>query len=131
MPADIYQKPPHINPGYAPAQCFSFSTTALTVDNILKELEGVSWETLSGGGGDRIGILELHPSQRNKIEREYTTEDTRKKAGVTYWTWNHPYSSWRFFITQLDLKGEHAVADKLHHYAEKLTGMLSSYLYYH
>ena len=107
------------------------------MDNILKELKGVSWETLSGTYYDddvlelHGGVLDLHSSQKTKIEREYTTEDDRKKTGITYWTWNHPYSSWRFLITKLDEEREHAVADKLHHHAEKLTGMLSSYLYYH
>ena len=106
------------------------------MDNILKELKGVSWETLSRGKAyDALelngGVLELHYDQTEKIEREYTTEDDRKKAGITYWTWNHPYSSWRLLITQLDWEEEHAVADKLHHHAEKLTGTLSSYLYYH
>ena len=102
------------------------------MDNILKELKGVSWKTL-GGTYTSIadGVLELYPSQKTKIEREYTTEDDRKKAGITYWTWNHPYSSWRLLITRLYLNGEHAVADKLRQYAEKLTGMLISYLYYH
>ena len=98
------------------------------MDNILKELKGVSWKTL--GGTSTIiadGVLELLYSQRTKIEREYTTEDDRKKAGITYWTWNHPYSSWRLLITRL----KHTVADKLRQYAEKSTGVLSNYLYYH
>ena len=68
------------------------------------ELKGVSWETLS----NLVGILELHSSQKEKIEKEYTTEDDRKKAGITYWTWNHPYSSWRLLITELDHEREHA-----------------------
>ena len=98
------------------------------MDNILKELKGVSWKTL-GGTLPLIadGVLELPDSQKEKIEREYSTEDERKKAGITYWTWNHPYSSWRLLITQLDHEREHSVADKLRQYAEKLTGMLSSY----
>ena len=101
------------------------------MDNILKELKGVSWKTLCGTTLITGGVLELYSSQKTKIEREYATEDECKKAGITYWTWNHPYSSWRLLITQLDWKKEHAVADKLRQYAEKLTGMLSSYLYYH
>ena len=112
------------------SRCFSFSTTALTVDNVLKELKGVSWKTLSSGAYSD-GVLELRFSPRSKIERKYTREEDRKKAGITYWTRNHPYSSWRHLITQLDLEKEHAVADKLCQFAEKLTGMLSSYLYYH
>ena len=104
------------------------------MDNILKELKGVSWETLSWGSvslsGSTIvtdGVLELQPSQKRKIEREYTTEDDRKNAGISYWTWNHPYSSWRLLIIRLDRVNEHEVAEKLRKYAEKLTGMLSSY----
>ena len=43
--------------------------------------------------------------------------------------WNNPYASWRWLITRLDWKGEHAVADQICGYAEKLTGMLGSSLY--
>jgi hypothetical protein len=98
------------------------STTALTVDNILKELKQVKWEILHD-------VLQLPYSQRRKIERKYAGETERKSERVKYWLWNYPYASWRWLITQLDREREHAVADQIPGYAEKLTGMLGSSLY--
>ena len=83
---------------------------------MLTQLKQVNWETLGG-------ILQLPSSQRRKIEAEYTGEAERKKGGVRWWIWNCPYASWRWLITRLDIKGEHAVADQIRGYAEKLTGM--------
>ena len=85
----------------------------------------MSWEKLSGGGG----VLLLYGSRRRRIEAKYTEEAERKKEGVKHWMWNSPYASWRWLITRLDWKGEHAVADQIRGYAEKLTGMLGSSLY--
>ena len=99
------------------------SPTALTVDNILKELKKVKWETLHGYGD---GVLQLSSSQKRKIEGTYAGESERKKEGVKYWLWNHPYASWRLIITKLEVEEEHAVADQIRGYAEKLTGMLGS-----
>ena len=101
----------------------SFVFTALTVDNILKELKQVNWETL------RQYVLLLPYFQLLKIEEKYAGETERKREGVKYWLWNCPYASWRMLITQLDRKKEHAVADQIRGYAEKLTGMLGSSLY--
>ena len=103
--------------------------TALTVDNVLRELKNVSWEKLSKGmslsvGTYRVpGILFLPGSQRRKIEAEYATEDQRRNAAVQFWLVSDPYASWRRLITELDAYEEHAVAKQIHHYAEKLTGM--------
>ena len=72
------------------------STTALSVDNILKELKQVKWETL------RLGILQPSLSQQLKIEEKYAVETERKREGVKYWLWNCPYASWRMLIIQLD-----------------------------
>ena len=94
------------------------------MDNILKELKEVKWETL----GD--GVLQLPLSQWYKIQEKYSGETERKREGIKYWLWNNPYASWRLLITQLDWKKEHAVADQIRGYAEKLTGMLGSSLYY-
>ena len=94
------------------------------MENVLNELKGVSWSTLCCDGLLVGGALQLSSSQRERIEREYTIEDLRKKAGVQCWIWNHPYASWRNLITGLDWEKEHAVAQKLYQYAEKLTGML-------
>ena len=92
------------------------------MDNILKELKQVKLEGLQD-------ILLLPGSQRHKIEEKYAGETERKREGVKYWLWNCPYASWRMLITRLDWKKEHAVADQIRGYAEKLTGMLGSSLY--
>ena len=92
------------------------------MDNILKELKQVKWGTLRH-------VLLLPYSQRRKIEMKYAGETERKREGVKYWLWNCPYASWRMLITQFDVHGEHAVADQIRGYAEKLTGMLGSSLY--
>ena len=82
----------------------------------------MKWEKMDG-------VLVLPLSQRLKIEAKYTGEAERKKEGVRWWIWNCPYASWRWLITRLDWKKEHAVADQIRGYAEKLTGMLGSSLY--
>ena len=92
------------------------STTALTVDNILKELKQVKWKTLQF-------VLELPNSEKCKIEEIYAGETERKREGVKYWLWNHAYASWRLLITRFDQRKEYAVADQIRGYAEKLTGM--------
>ena len=89
------------------------------MDNILKELKQVKWETL------QWDVLQLPYSQQHKIEEKYARETERKREGVKYWLWNCPYASWRMLITQLDWKEEHAVADQIHGYAEKLTGQFT------
>jgi hypothetical protein len=97
-------------------------TTALTMDNILKELKQVEWKTLKK-------LLLLPPSQWRKIERKYAGKTERKREGVKHWLWNCPYASWRILIVQLDEWDEYAVADQIREYAEKLTGMWGSSLY--
>ena len=93
------------------------------MDNILKEFKQLKWETLWED------VLQLPDSQPLKINRKYAGETERKREGVKYWLWNCPYASWRMLITQLDWEEEHAVADQIRGYAEKLTGMLGSSLY--
>ena len=103
-------------------ELYLLSITALTVDNILKQLRDVKWKTLVG---DIVGgVLQLPTSQRLKIEEMYDEETERKREGVKYWLWNCAYASWRLLITQLDVKKEHAVADQIRGYAERLTGTL-------
>ena len=92
------------------------------MDNILKELKQVEWKILQP-------VLGLHPSQQRKIEEKYAGETERKREGVKHWLWNCAYASWRLLITRLDGRREHAVADQIRGYAEKLTGMLGSSLY--
>ena len=93
------------------------------MNNILKGLKQVKWTTL------QVHVLELPTPQQFKIEEKYAGETERKREGVKHWLWNCPYASWRMLITQLDGRREHAVADQIRGYAEKLTGMLGSSLY--
>jgi hypothetical protein len=97
--------------------CLLSTIIALTVDNILKELKQVKWQRLQS-------VLELPSSQSYMIEGKYAGETERKREGVKHWLWNCPYASWRWLITHLDWQKEHAVADQIRGYAEKLTGML-------
>ena len=105
--------------------------SALTIDNVLRELKDVSWQTLSNrkqlssGAIGVFGVLQLPESQRRKIEMEYSAEDERKTAAVRYWLASDPYASWRRLIRQLNFFEEHAVAKQILHsdYAEKMTGM--------
>ena len=76
-------------------------------------LKGLQWYTL-------CDVLAIPSSQRKKIEKEFVNEDQRRTAAVNFYLHNHPYASWRNIIRRLDRYGEH---HKIHHYAEKLTGM--------
>ena len=100
------------------------SDTALTVDNVVRELKDVTWKKL-------CYVLLLPLSQQLKIENEYATENQRRNAAVHFWLFRYPYASWRRLITQLDDYGEHAVAERIRDYAEKLSGMLVSCLCCH
>ena len=115
---------------YDPSLCIPLSLpSALTVDNVLRELKDLSWQALSYGkalsdGAISLdGVLQLSKFQRLKIEAEYSTEDEWRTAAVRYWLASDPYASWRRLITQLDDFEEHAVAKQILRYAEKLTGM--------
>ena len=121
--------------------CFPFPATALTPDNVLNELKELDWKTLCNtrmviissfsSHGKLDGVLDLPVSEGRRIERLYVLEEECKSAGVLWWVDHHPLASWRLLITQLDRKGKHSLANRIHQYAEKVTGMLSSVLYYH
>ena len=106
----------------------SLLPTALTADNVLRELKDVSWTILSSNKWRGLtvlhnGVLWLPDSQRRKIESEYSTEDQQKKVAIQFWLSSDPFASWRRLIRQLDQFEEHAVAKQIGRYAEKLTGM--------
>ena len=115
--------------------CFPFPATALTPDNVLNELKELNWKILCNTSsvpfGTFDGVLELPESEGRRIERIYVSEEERKSAGVLWWVDHHPLASWRLLITQLDREGEHSLANRIHQYAEKVTGMLNSVLYCH
>ena len=111
--------------------CFPFPATALTHDNVLKGLKELDWETLCNTGSSYIinriypGVLELPESEGKRIERIHISEEERKSAGVLWWVDHHPLASWRLLITGLDWERKHSLANRIHQYAEKVTGMLS------
>ena len=120
--------------------CLPIPATALTHDNVLKELKQLNWKTLcnirtftiiTGGSGNGMssGVLDLPMSEGYRIEETYVSEEERKSAGVLWWVDHHPLASWRLLIIQLDREGKHSLANWIHQYAEKVTGMLSSVLY--
>ena len=104
---------------------------------MLKQLKEIDWQTLCDTGVRVVGsqtfpgILQLPVSLGERIEKMYVSEEEHKSEGVSFWVNNHPYSSWRLLRRRLDDKGEHSVANQIHQYAEKVTGMLSSILYCH
>ena len=100
------------------------SDTALTVDNVVRELKDITWNRM-------CDVLLLPHSQRRKIENEYATENQRRNAAVHFWLFSDPYASWRRLIRQLDDYGQHAVVERIRDYAEKLSGMLVSCLCCH
>ena len=99
-------------------------STALTVENVLNELKEVNWNTLCDGYTLIGGILELHYSQRKRIEKDFATEDERRTAAISFWLTYHPYASWRLLIHTLKVEWKHNLSAALHPYAEKLTGIL-------
>ena len=110
----------HVTP---PSLFLSPSTTALTVDNVIRELKDVTWKILCVGDSGEGGVLFLPPSQQLKIEKEYTRENQRRNVAVHFWLFNDPYASRRRLITRLDFYREHVAANCIRDYAEKLTGI--------
>ena len=105
-------------------------STALTVKNVLNELKEIGWNTLCGEKPMVVsGVLQLHPSQRRRIEKDFATDDERRTAAISFWLTYHPYASWRLLIHRLNEKSKHSLSERLHPYAEKLTGMLDCSLY--
>ena len=117
--------------------CFPFPVIAVTPNNVLNELKEVDWKILCDTSSNIYGlkyfhgILEIPQSEGQRIERMYVSEEEHKSAGVLFWVDHHPLASWRLLITQLDIYGKCSVANRIHQYAEKVTGMLSSILYCH
>ena len=97
---------------------FLFILPAITVDNVFKVLEDVKWDTLCVGYMYTGGVLDLPNSMHQKLAKK----KNRRRRAVDFWVSNHPYASWRLLITQLDQEEEYAVADKIRHYAETVTG---------
>ena len=95
------------------------SATALTVNNVVKELKDLDWYIL-------CHVLSLSGSQKERIERENATEDERRNVAVSFCLTYHSYASWRLLILKLVKWGKPSLSERLHPYAEKVTGMFDS-----
>ena len=97
------------------------NTTALTVVNIRRAVQGLEWR--------RLGVvLRIPDSILNGISMGHATDDKREAAAIQYWILHDPLASWRRLIDQLHEWDEHDRATRIYHYAEELTGM---YMYIH
>ena len=94
-----------------------FNATALTVNNVVKVVEEVEWDTLC------YDILHVPSSKRREIENECSTDKDRKTSGVKWWITNDPLASWRRLTDRLYNCREDTIADKIRHYCEDVTGM--------
>ena len=98
-----------------------FHTTALTVRNISKVLEGVEWERL-------CRILDISDSKREELEVSLPSDDQRREGTIKWWITTDPLASWRRIVDQLYrwwgfTNEELALGDMLRHCCEELTGM--------
>jgi len=74
---------------------------------------------------DLCRCLCVPDSKSNEIETQCPAEN-RRRVLVDWWFSTDPAPSWRRLIQQLDLKSTtHNTADKIHHNAEPVEGMLS------
>ena len=75
-------------------------------------------------------ILEIPAAQLAELRSAHHSTDEQEAAVVQYWLLRDPLASWRRLIYQLDGRaglpgyGHYGdIADRIHHYAEELTGM--------
>ena len=94
-----------------------FNATALTVNNVMKVVEEVEWDTLCDF------ILRVPSSKRREIENECSTDKDRKISSIKWWIMNDPLASWRRLTDQLYTWYKDTIADKIRHYCEDVTGM--------
>ena len=98
---------------------FSLNDTALTVNNIIEAIQGLDWRKFGR-------TLYIPDSKLDEISQEYVTDKQRETAVVRYWLLRDPLASWRRIIHELYLDDEEEQADRIHHYAEELTGMYTT-----
>ena len=90
---------------------------ALTVANIRRAVQGLEWRRLGGM------ILEIPDFILDEISKEHTTDDQHEGAVIHSWMLHDPLASWRRLIERLHWCHEDDHANRISHYAEKLTGM--------
>ena len=98
---------------------YLFFSIALTTENVLRVLKEVWWAGL-------CSILSIPNSQQKKIVKKFGIEVQGRTAAVSFYLQNYPHASWRNIIRSLDWRHQH---HEIHHYAEKLTGMLKMCFY--
>ena len=87
-----------------------------TRKNILRAVEEVE-------DTDKLGLyLGVPKSERDKIQREFSSEVQQKKAFISYFFEHDPVASWRSVIRALDGMGQTGAADAIRHLAETLLG---------
>ena len=97
--------------------CVHSNATALTVDNITSNLNGIDWWKI---GRD---VLRLPKSKFNEITKQFSGDDDRLRAGVREWLLRDPLASWRRLIDMLYHYNEAERADSILYYTEELIGM--------
>ena len=79
----------------------------------------------------RMTILGISAVQLAELQSAHHSTDEQEAAVVRYWLLRDPLASWRRIIYQLDEWAGYGyghysdIADRIRHYAEELTGMLS------
>ena len=75
-------------------------------------------------------ILGIPRAQLAELRSAHYSTDEQEAAIVRYWLLRDPLASWRRIILQLDVWANDpdygnysAIADRIRHYAEELTGM--------
>lgn len=107
-----------------------FSAPALTVENVMGALQGVSlgkdvgflsdqWKWMDLGG-----CLGISRSKLVEVEQQYSSDEDRGRAVVEHWILADTLPSWRKLIWALNKIGETRVADAIQRYSEFLKGML-------
>ena len=87
--------------------------------NVLKAVQEVE-------DTDKLGkYLRVPESKRQAIYGQFSSVAEQRKSLIQYWMERDPEASWRGLIVALDRMREKAVADKLRHLAEPVTGSWS------
>ena len=96
----------------------SAADVPLTTDNICKELDGTDCMKRSG-----LGVwLNVPVHQRDKIERQHSTQANQTRAIIDHWLSVDPTPSWRRVVHSFEWSREHKAAERVKPYVEPLTG---------
>ena len=90
----------------------------LTIESILTAVQGVAWRNLGRW------LFSGNKSYLDEIEAQYQSDDERLHALIDHWLQGEgaEQPSWRALIYNLDWAEETKVADKIHQFAEPVSG---------